>query len=271
MQKKRRHLRAEDRGVIYRMNKAGKTQPEIAEAIDFSQRTVSKEVKRNSGKRGCREKQAEEKAAKRKKAKASRSLVIVGRVKELVDGRLALKHSPEQISGSLARKGIRTSHDTICKHIAEDRAEGAKLNKNLRINGKRCYRKRFGDREVDLSEGAKGSDFLLSLYGRKSRLGKLVRLEDKPAEGTAAAIIVTLCAYKVEPLTYGNGLEFSRHAEVSHAMSAQGYFCGHITHGKKAEWRTSTAFCGATFPREATSGKELNFQSPSELETKLAA
>lgn len=58
MPKKRRHLREEDRGVIYRMNKAGKTQPEIAQAMGFSQSAVSKELKHNNGKRGYQYKQA---------------------------------------------------------------------------------------------------------------------------------------------------------------------------------------------------------------------
>ena len=51
MQNQNRHHREEDRGVIYRMNKAAKSQSEIAQAIGFSQGTVSKELKRNKGKK----------------------------------------------------------------------------------------------------------------------------------------------------------------------------------------------------------------------------
>lgn len=39
-----RRLREEDRQVIYRMSKAGKTQQEIAQALGLSQSTVSKEL-----------------------------------------------------------------------------------------------------------------------------------------------------------------------------------------------------------------------------------
>ena len=317
MKKQNRHLREEDRGVIYRMKKAGKTQSEIAEAIGFSQSAVSKELKRNAGKRGYREKQAQEKAAKRKKEKTRRNLVIVGRLKELVDERLELKHSPEQISGSLGKQDILVSHETIYKYVVEDRAEGGMLYKNLRINSKRRYSKRskvgrvgkipnrvgiesrpkivakrgrLGDWEVDLIEGTKGSGFLLSLYERKSRLGKLVYLPTKGAQGTAQAIIRTLEVYKVKTLTYDNGLEFAGHAVVSKALKARGYFCTPYHSWEKGGVENFNGLVRQYFPKGSdfrqisSSGlqrvedeinqrprKTLDFKSPSELKTKLAA
>jgi IS30 family transposase len=137
MQKQNRHLREEDRGVIYRMNKAEKPQSEIAQAIGFGQSAVNKELKRNKGKKGYRPKQAHEKSAKRKKGKNSRERVIQGEIKEVVEKRLKRKHSPEQISGRLKIHGIQVSHETIYKYIIEDKADGGTLYKTLRINGKK--------------------------------------------------------------------------------------------------------------------------------------
>jgi IS30 family transposase len=58
MQKQSRlHLREEDRKIIYRMRKAGKTQHEIADVLGVSQETISKERRRNRGKRGYRPRQ----------------------------------------------------------------------------------------------------------------------------------------------------------------------------------------------------------------------
>ena len=54
MPKKYRRLREEDRGVIYRMNREGNSQDLIANALGFSQSTVSKELFRNQGARGYR-------------------------------------------------------------------------------------------------------------------------------------------------------------------------------------------------------------------------
>jgi len=317
MPRKYRHLREEDRGVIYRMNKAGKTQSEIAQAIGFSQSAVSKEIARNSGERGYREKQAQREAAKRKNSKLSRPLLIVGRLKEIIDERLRLHHSPEQVSGWLLRQGIKVSHETIYKYVMEDKEYGGNLYKHLRINSKRRYRKRIkaarvgkipdrtgieerpqvveqrsrhGDWEVDLIEGAKGSGFLLSLYERKSRLGKLVYLESKGSEETARAIIRTLRDYRVKTLTYDNGLEFAKHGEVSEALSAQGYFCRPYHSWEKGGVENFNGLVRQYFPKgssfEAITAerlqevenelnqrprKILGYKSPSEFEEKLAA
>jgi len=317
MQKQNRHLREEDRGVIYRMNKAGKSQPEIAQAIGFGQSTVSKELNRNKGKRGYRPKQAHQKATKRKKDKISRECIIKGKIKEIVEKRLKRKHSPEQISGRLKIHGIQVSHETIYKYIIEDKADGGTLFKTLRINGKRRYRRRakagrvgkisgrvgleqrpkvvdlrlrFGDWEVDLIEGIKGSGFLLSLYERKSRLGKLVYLPTKGAEGTAQAIIKALKGYKVKTLTYDNGLEFARHAEVSKELKARGYFCAPYHSWEKGGVENYNGLVRQYFPKGSDfrlisrlelrrveqeinqrPRKTLSYKSPSELETKLAA
>ena len=252
MRTKYRHLRDQDRGVIYRMNKAGKTQREIAVSIGFSQSAVSKELKRNQGQKGYRWKQAHRMATRRKHAKNSRPILITGNLQHEVRLRLELKHSPEQISGALRLQSIRVSHETIYGYIVQDKAAGGTLYKNLRINSKRRYRRRvkghrvgkirdrvgieerpkvvekryrYGDWEADLIEGSKGSGFLLSLYERKTRLGKLVYLPDKGAEKTAEAIINTLQNFKVMTITYDNGLEFSRHLEISDKLRARGYFC----------------------------------------------
>lgn len=317
MPRKYRHLREEDRGVIYRMNKAGKNQTEIAETIGFSQGTISKEISRNSGQRGYREKQAQKQAAKRKEEKLSRPLLIVGRLQEIIDERLKIDHSPVQISGKLALMGIRVSHETIYQYLAEDKAAGGELYKHLRINSKRRYRKRvkagrigkilnrtgiekrpkvvekrlrWGDWEVDLIEGKKGTGYLLSLYERRSRLGKLVYLESKSAEETSQAMINVLKDYKVETLTYDNGLEFSRHEEVSEALSARGYFCAPYHSWEKGGVENFNGLVRQYYPKGSSfegitiSGLQavedrinqrpkevLNFKSPSELEHKIAA
>ena len=130
----------------------------------------------------------------------------------------------------------------------------------------------------------------MSLYERKSRLGKLVYLPTKGAEGTAQAIIEALKGYKVKTLTYDNGLEFARHAEVSKELKAKGYFCAPYQSSEKGGVENFNGLVRQYFPkgsdfREISSStlrwvedeinqrprKTLNYKSPSELETKLAA
>ena len=317
MKKTHRHLREEDRGVIYRMNKAGKSQTEIAHAIGFGQSAVSKELRRNLGNNGYRHKQAHSLATKRKQSKRSKDLLIVGQLKKLIDESLKLKHSPDQISGDLKLKGIEISHETIYQYIAEDKAEGGSLYLNLRINSKRRYRKRvkagrvgkildrvglekrpkvvdlrkrYGDWEVDLIAGKHGSGFILSIYERKSRLGKLVYLADKGSERTSNAIIKALSKYKVLTLTYDNGLEFAQHLKVSKALGSKAYFCAPYHSWEKGGVENFNGLVRQYYPKGSSfesitpdhlqavedelnqrPRKTLKYKSPSDIETKVAA
>ena len=234
------------------MNQAGKTQDEIAQAIGFSQGTISKELGRNHGERGYRPSQAERLAAERKSLKRSRPKVMVDLIRDEVEARLRIKHSPDQISKSLALRDLKVSHETIYKHIADDRKAGGDLSTNLRINGKRRYRRRskigrvgkipnrvdiaerpkiisererYGDWEADLIQGGAGSGFLLSVYERKSRIGKLYLLPDKGSAETMKAIVTVLHGYMVSSITYDNGLEFAMHGLVNELLECESYFC----------------------------------------------
>lgn len=314
--KKHRHLRETERAVIERMNKEGSTQAEIARTIGFSQSTVSKELRRNRGLRNYRHRQAERLAAKRKAAKRSRPRKLVGELKEEVEQRLRSKHSPEQISGALKRLNSHISHETIYQHIAADKEAGGDLWRNLRINNRKRRRPRvkasreriagrvglekrpkaveqrirFGDWEADLIEGKKGTGFLLSLYERKSQLGRLVLLDSKGSAETALAVISTLGAYKVKTITYDNGLEFSGHLQIAEALEAKGYFCEPYHSWEKGGVENFNGLVRQYYPkgmdfREITQQdlweterelnerprKGLNYMRPSDLEEKLAA
>jgi IS30 family transposase len=106
---KYRRLCAENRKVIANMNQAGKTQGEIAQAVGFSQSAISKELSRNHGERGYRPAQVERLANERKSRKRTRPKVMVGLIKDEIEARLGIKHSPDQISKSPVHEGCRIS------------------------------------------------------------------------------------------------------------------------------------------------------------------
>jgi IS30 family transposase len=249
---KYRRLCAENRKVIANMKQAGKTQSEIAQAIGFSQSAISKELSINHGKRGYRPAQADRLAMDRKHRKRTRPKVMVGLIKDEVEARLRIKHSPDQISKSLALLDLNVSHETIYQHIAADRKAGGDLSLNLRINGRRRYRRRskigrgekipnrvdiekrpavvsrrtrYGDWEADLIQGGAGSGFILSVYERKSRIGRLHLLPDKSSAETMKGIVTVLHGLKVSSITYDNGLEFARHELVNELLECESYFC----------------------------------------------
>jgi NAD(P)-dependent dehydrogenase (short-subunit alcohol dehydrogenase family) len=113
-----------------------------------------------------------------------------------------------------------------CK-VMKDKRKGKILNRvGIEKRPKALeLRARYGDWEVDLIEGSKGSGFFLSLYERKSHTGLLVYMKTKRAKSTAKAIIKALRGYRVRTLTYDNGLEFANHEEVSKALGSKAYFC----------------------------------------------
>ena len=248
---KYRRLCQTERDTIYRLRKLVKSQAEIAETIGFRPSTVSREIARNMGGRGYRPKQAGQRAAARK-MRQRRERKIVGALADEVEGRLHRHHSPVQITGFLNKLGYDApSHETIYQHIVRDKKAGGDLYTKLRINSKRRYRRRvraqrgnivgrvgieerppsvetrryFGDYEVDLVEGAKGTGFILSLVERKSRFTLFRKLADKTKVSVSAAIVDALRAMKVRTLTYDNGLEFAGHLEVSRLLMARSYFC----------------------------------------------
>ena len=234
------------------MKQAGNTQGEIAHAIGFSQGAVSKELSRNSAERSYRPVQADRLARQRKSLKRSRPKVMAGIILTEVEVRLRIKHSPDQISKSLAMSGLKVSHKTIYQHVASDRKAGGDLSSHLRINGRRRYRRRskigrgekipnrtdiekrpavvshrtrYGDWEADLIQGGAGSGFLLSVYERKSRIGRLYPLPDKSSAETMKGIVTVLHGLKVTSITYDNGLEFARHELVNELLECESYFC----------------------------------------------
>lgn len=281
-------LRAEDRKVLGNMRKEGFTQKAIAVALGCSQSAVCKELARNCGQFGYRPSEASKLAKERHRAKKPRAAVVVGLVKAEVETRLRLKHSPEQISGKLATHGIAVSHESIYKHIKRDRKASGDLWKNLRINGKRRYRRRskmgrgekirdrvdimdrpqevaqrsrYGDWEADLIQGGSGSGFLLSVYERKSRVGKLYRLGGKESSETAVGLVMILRQLEVKTITYDNGLEFARHGFVNDLLACASYFCKPYSSWEKGGVENYNGLVRQYFPK----GYDLRLITPERL------
>ena len=317
MNEKYHRLCAEHRKVIYNMNKADFSQAEIGRAIGFSQSTVSKELARNKGRKGYRPKQADDLARTRQEQKRSRAKVVTGEVKDQVEARLLMKHSPDQISEKLSLMGMSVSHESIYQHVLIDRKNGGNLWKELRINGTRrdrrrnkvgrgekiknridieqrppevADRSRYGDWEADLIQGASGSGFLLSLYERKSRVGKLYKLESKESGEVAVAIIMILKKFDVKTITYDNGLEFSKHGFVNDLLGCESFFCKPYSSWEKGGvenynglvrqyFPKGSDFTGITLQRLQEVEDELNerprnilgYQAPNDLLDQLQA
>ncbi len=121
------HLTQDERYQIAILGKAGHDQSEIAQVMNRHKSTISRELRRNRGRRGYRPKQAHEFSQARRRAGANGSR-IAEETWRFVDECLGELWSPEQICGCLAEQGRPTvSHETIYCRIYADKSSGGTL------------------------------------------------------------------------------------------------------------------------------------------------
>ncbi len=94
-----KHLTYEARCQIYTLKSNGLFQKEIAMQLNVDAATISRELKRNSRARGYRFKQAQEKSEFRRRESSSKPKRMTENMLEVVNSKLEIKWSPEQISG----------------------------------------------------------------------------------------------------------------------------------------------------------------------------
>ena len=136
---------------------------EIARQVGCHRSTLYRELKRNgSGGRVFRYKArtAQNRTDQRRKEKGADCRKIVGELRDLVESKLWLSWSPEQISGRLRRElDISVSHETIYQHVIRDYRAGGRLRYALRFGGYkhfRCTATAAQTQEEPLSAAARG-------------------------------------------------------------------------------------------------------------------
>ena len=121
--------------------KDGYNQSAIARELGCHKSTISRELRRNAGKKGYRPKQAQELAFSRRWL--SHPVRISQATWERVEMLIQLQWSPEQIHGRLQlEKQEAVSHEWIYQYIYADKERGGTLYRHLRSQKKQ--RKRYG-------------------------------------------------------------------------------------------------------------------------------
>ena len=238
---------------IYALKKTNISQQKIATIIGASQSAISRELMRNTGKRGYRFKQAQQLTQSRRLA-VTKPTKRTPELISLINTALADKWSPEQISGWLEKeKTIKISHETIYRHIWLNKHDGGDLYRHLRRRGKAYQaraastagrghiknrvsiderpaivdeKSRIGDWEIDLVIGKGHSGALVTIVERKTSFSVSSRRFDKQAATVTAATIALLAYYKDAVLTIiaDNGKEFAYHEAMTKALGAAVYF-----------------------------------------------
>jgi IS30 family transposase len=243
-------LTREQRYQISALLKMGHNRTEIAAVIGKHKSTISRELSRNKGQRGYRPKQAHRKALSRRHHRRKRISVETW---ELIETKLRLDWSPEQVSGWLNRQSaIQVSHEWIYQYILADKQAGGDLYRHLRCQKKRRKRygsydrrgkmpnrvsieerpaiveerTRIGDWEVDTLIGKRHRQAIVTLTERKSRFSLLAKVDQRTADQVGDTVIKLLqpVADRLHTLTADNGKEFADHERIAHALRVDFFF-----------------------------------------------
>src|SRR5882757_6774105 len=218
-------LSLEERGEIYRLPAAGRSQNKIASALDRAPSTISRELRRNSRATkvwpgGYEPVRAQQLAERRRQWDGRFKLARQTDLRNSVGKSLAMGHSPEQIAGRLARQHGRViiSHESIYRFIYHRAAQKDSwyrlLPRHKRARGRRRRtsasfikqrrtiterpaeaqgREAAGHWEADFMLFARCGQGLLVLHERQTRFSmvrqpidrKAVPLERSPANSTS--------------------------------------------------------------------------------------
>lgn len=246
-------LTEHERYQIYSLNKIGMNKTAIGKQLNRHPSTIGREIKRNTGNRGYRPKQAQRLSDERR-VSAAKAIKITDEIKSWIVKLLKQQLSPEQVAAYLMRhKQLSLHHETIYQIIYADKKAGGTLYQQMRIMSKK-YRKRYGsydsrgriknrisiddrpsvvddksrigDWEGDTVMGKGRKSALLTLVERKTLYTMIFRLTGKDATLLAQRAIegMTPLADKLLTITLDNGLEFARHELITDALGVEIYF-----------------------------------------------
>ncbi len=223
----------------------------IAEKIGCSKATVSREIKRNGGRKAYSAVKAQENyQGRRLKSRRPRLLTDLKLRDFVLHCIVQRQWSPEQISGRLVHENSEwhVSYNTIYRGIERDNLgikrknhEARGFARKLRHRGKTrkvkgtikerpvsCEnRSWFGHWESDTVRGKTGRSALVTLVDRKSRYLLSQRVPKVNAKNVTQAMIDllhTVTPKRVRTLTPDRGTEFAGYREVSQELSIPVYF-----------------------------------------------
>ena len=286
-----RHLTQEERYQIYAFLSIKKSFAQIAKKLKRVPSTISREVKRNKGKRSYRPIQSQSFAKERSKNSANGP-----RVSTFVwdAAKLCLKKqwSPEQISGRFKKEKIgNISHETIYQKTYQDKREGGTLYKNLRCQKKRRKRYASGENKrgqivgrVSISErpkevdeklqlghwegdtiiGAGHKQAIVSVVERKTQFTLLQKVEKKTSDNVSLALIDMMLPLKKACLTitFDNGKEFAGHADVTKNIETKVYFADPYSSWQRGLNEQVNGLVRQYFPKK----KKFSTINPQEVE-----
>jgi len=265
---------------------AGNTISQIARFIGCHKSTVSRELKRNRGRRGYQAKAAQERAQMRhrKKAKHLRFTSAMRiRIAEMLSAR---KWSPELICAKERETNSNfVSHETIYRWIWAMKWNYEKKNegfhrlylhlkhgrKRLRRGNRKDYRgiipnrvpidqrpaivarrQRIGDMEVDLMLGKNRLPGLLVITDRASLKTFLTKIWTRKPSIIRQKIVTKMKSHKswLRTMTYDNDFSFAQHNVANESLETKSYFTRPFTSQDKGTVENRIGIIRRFFPKD---------------------
>jgi IS30 family transposase len=257
-----RRVTAEDRFKLKTYLDAGLTQSEAAVKLGFNKSTISRELRRNTGGRGYRHKQAQRLSQERQVWRAAPRKMDKRMVKT-INRLLGRKWSPQQISERLRFEGQESvCYETIYQHVYANFKSGGTLFTNLRFSHRTRKprfprrnkdrrgviknaisienrspgannRSRFGHWERDTMFGKDKRNSVLLIADRKSRFIKLGKLSRRTAQLTLQKTKELLRRLPRKSMTNDRGKEFTDHEQLTKDLGLPVYFCHPYTSSER--------------------------------------
>lgn len=278
---------------------AGHTIRSIAVSLGRAPSTISREIRRNGGRRGYRASEADQTAWDRACRPKSCRLAQNRALARIVAEKLQLEWSPEQIAGWLKRRfpddeRYRVSHETIYRSLFIQ-ARGA-LKKELlehlrRMRGMRRSRHHTqktndhgritdtvsiserpaavedravpGHWEGDLLFGSHNSQ-IATLVERQTRYVMLAKVDSKDTETVINVLIKhahSLPRELYQSLTWDRGKEMAEHKRFTLATDIKVYFCDPQNPWQRGSNENANGLLRQYFPK----GTDLSVQSQTHL------
>ena len=294
-----KHLTKEQRYVLSVMRKKGFKQSDIAKELNVSPSTVSRELKRNSSKRGKYNPEKANEMANERKERFANDRRFTTCIEKMIRYYIEQEQwSPEEIVGYCKSQNIKmVSIERIYQYVRLDKMNGGTLYKHLRhqlksrkrpVGGhskvkikdrvgiehrseKANKREEFGHWEADLIAGKNHEGFILTLTERISKELLIAYLpRGKNSEGVSQAIIDVLLPYKnwVNSITMDNGLEFAQHSKVAQKLEAKTFFTNPYCSWEKGQIEYMNKLLRQYYPKNQPITKH-NTKNINEIQMKI--
>jgi len=281
-------LSLEERVEIYRLHAGGRSQKDIAFALDRARSTISRELRRNSQPSrawagGYEPVRAQQLAERRRQWDGRFKLARQPDLRNCVGKSLAMGHSPEQIAGRLALEHGRViiSHESIYRFIYHRAAQKDCWHRLLpRQKRRRGHHRRRGGSiaspikqrrsiterpaevegrgtpghwEADFMLFARCGQGLLVLHERQTRFNIVRHPVHRKAVLTARTIARPLSKLPQamrKTVSFDNGNEFAEHHRLHQPLGVQTFFCDPHSPWQKGGVENSIGRLRRSLPRK---------------------